>query len=157
MRAVCTFLSMGPRSLPMPMMARAGSQWEREGAARLDNAALATKTKTRHASTQNRGQRKHAHKQYHKTQQQTGAPADSALARLRARVEAHLSARHSAERLLRCWGAGAGATHAEVREGCVRGGGKGAQEPCLCFIVWCCVAAATVPGRSSNAPIRHDP
>jgi hypothetical protein len=36
------------------------------------------------------------------------------LGQLRGRVEKHLSARHAAERLLRCWGAG---------ELCERGGG----------------------------------
>jgi hypothetical protein len=30
----------------------------------------------------------------------------SVLSQLRGRVEKHLSARHAAERLLRCWGAG---------------------------------------------------
>lgn len=34
------------------------------------------------------------------------APEGSQLAVLRTKVDLHLSARHSAERMLRCWGAG---------------------------------------------------
>ncbi|KAI8472184.1 MAG: armadillo-type protein [Monoraphidium minutum] len=45
-----------------------------------------------------------------------GAPAGSPLSNLKAKIEAHLSARHSAERMLRCWGAGAGQSHAETKE-----------------------------------------
>ncbi|KAF8061907.1 MRF1 [Scenedesmus sp. PABB004] len=45
-----------------------------------------------------------------------GAPEGSTLAALRARTEQHLAARHSAERLLRCWGSGAGQTYGETKE-----------------------------------------
>jgi hypothetical protein len=43
-----------------------------------------------------------------------GSAAGSPLSNLKSKVEAHLNARHSAERMLRCWGAGAGQSHAEV-------------------------------------------
>ncbi|GBF95677.1 hypothetical protein Rsub_08659 [Raphidocelis subcapitata] len=45
-----------------------------------------------------------------------GAPAGSPLAALCSKIDAHLTARHSAERMLRCWGAGAGQSHAETKE-----------------------------------------
>lgn len=45
-----------------------------------------------------------------------GAPESSTLAALKARCELHLAARHSAERLLRCWGSGAGQSYAETKE-----------------------------------------
>ncbi|KAF6262938.1 armadillo-type protein [Scenedesmus sp. NREL 46B-D3] len=46
----------------------------------------------------------------------SGAPEGSNLAALRARCELHLAARHSAERMLRCWGSGAGQSYAETKE-----------------------------------------
>lgn len=38
----------------------------------------------------------------------SGAAEGSNLSALKARCDLHLAARHSAERLLRCWGSGAG-------------------------------------------------
>lgn len=46
----------------------------------------------------------------------SGAAEGSSLAALKARCDLHLAARHSAERLLRCWGSGAGQSHAETKE-----------------------------------------
>jgi hypothetical protein len=46
----------------------------------------------------------------------SGATESSNLAALKARCDLHLAARHSAERLLRCWGSGAGQSHAETKE-----------------------------------------
>jgi programmed cell death protein 4 len=46
----------------------------------------------------------------------SGAPEGSNLAALKARCELHLAARHSAERMLRCWGSGAGQSYAETKE-----------------------------------------
>lgn len=46
----------------------------------------------------------------------SGASESSALASLKSRCDSHLAARHSAERLLRCWGSGAGQSHAETKE-----------------------------------------
>jgi hypothetical protein len=46
----------------------------------------------------------------------SGAPEGSHLAALKSKCELHLAARHSAERLLRCWGSGAGKSHAETKE-----------------------------------------
>lgn len=46
-------------------------------------------------------------------------PADaegSAAAELRHKCEVHLGARHAAERMLRCWGSGAGRQHSEIKE-----------------------------------------
>jgi programmed cell death protein 4 len=45
-----------------------------------------------------------------------GSPDGSNLAALKARTELHLAARHSAERMLRCWGAGAGQSYAETKD-----------------------------------------
>ncbi len=42
----------------------------------------------------------------HASRAAEGAAEGSNLCQLKSRVEAHLSARHSAERMLRCWGAG---------------------------------------------------
>eukprot|EP00878_Enallax_costatus_P006760 GHUV01007086.1.p1 GENE.GHUV01007086.1~~GHUV01007086.1.p1 ORF type:complete len:655 (+),score=257.56 GHUV01007086.1:532-2496(+) len=50
------------------------------------------------------------------TKWSSGAPEGSSLAALKARCELHLAARHSAERMLRCWGSGAGQSHAETKE-----------------------------------------
>jgi programmed cell death protein 4 len=46
----------------------------------------------------------------------SGTPEGSNLAALKARCELHLAARHSAERMLRCWGSGAGQSYAETKE-----------------------------------------
>lgn len=46
----------------------------------------------------------------------SGAAEGSSLAALKTRCDLHLAARHSAERLLRCWGSGAGQSHAETKE-----------------------------------------
>eukprot|EP00879_Flechtneria_rotunda_P004521 GHRR01004776.1.p1 GENE.GHRR01004776.1~~GHRR01004776.1.p1 ORF type:complete len:295 (+),score=104.22 GHRR01004776.1:159-1043(+) len=45
-----------------------------------------------------------------------GAPEGSNLAALKHKVDLHLAARHSAERMLRCWGSGAGQSYAETKE-----------------------------------------